>query len=292
MPQLAAPQRFRLDRCTSGVGLIFIGLFKKLCLADRLTPFLYPKFLEPGRLRRLRAAAQPLRHAGRPSTSTSAPTRTSRGAAGACSGWRSSRTSTSPSRRRTPASCGSAGTRASPSGCATTCSWPARQPGAVAAGARRAHRPVARAALEVRAVGDRQRPGPRSLRALAHPRAGARRSGPPPPPAHTGHPRLLGLHAAPHGALLLPRRLYGRRLLVRALHRGPGRRSGDAEPHRSRRLPGPLHGRAARGPLRRLGAGPGTRMPGWARGIAFAVLFYVVLFGAVPVGERFVYYQF
>lgn len=47
MPQLAVPQRFRLDQVTSGIGLIFIGLFKKLCLADRLTPFLYPKFVAP-----------------------------------------------------------------------------------------------------------------------------------------------------------------------------------------------------------------------------------------------------
>jgi hypothetical protein len=31
----------------SGIGLIFIGLFKKLCLADRLTPFVYPGFLNP-----------------------------------------------------------------------------------------------------------------------------------------------------------------------------------------------------------------------------------------------------
>jgi len=47
MPQLAVAQRFRLENVTSGIGLIFIGLFKKLCLADRLTPFLYPKFLGP-----------------------------------------------------------------------------------------------------------------------------------------------------------------------------------------------------------------------------------------------------
>jgi D-alanyl-lipoteichoic acid acyltransferase DltB (MBOAT superfamily) len=47
MPQLAVAQRFRLDQVTSGIGLIFIGLFKKLCLADRLTPFLYPKFQGP-----------------------------------------------------------------------------------------------------------------------------------------------------------------------------------------------------------------------------------------------------
>ena len=47
MPQLAVPQRFRLEQVTSGIGLIFIGLFKKLCLADRLTPFVYPKFQAP-----------------------------------------------------------------------------------------------------------------------------------------------------------------------------------------------------------------------------------------------------
>ena len=47
IPQLAVAQRFRLEQVMSGVGLIFIGLFKKLCLADRLTPFVYPKFLNP-----------------------------------------------------------------------------------------------------------------------------------------------------------------------------------------------------------------------------------------------------
>ena len=47
IPQLAMAQPFRLEQVTSGIGLIFIGLFKKLCLADRLTPFLYPKFLNP-----------------------------------------------------------------------------------------------------------------------------------------------------------------------------------------------------------------------------------------------------
>jgi len=47
IPQLAVAQPFRLEQVTSGVGLIFIGLFKKLCLADRLTPFLYPKFINP-----------------------------------------------------------------------------------------------------------------------------------------------------------------------------------------------------------------------------------------------------
>jgi hypothetical protein len=34
------------------------------------------------------------------------------------------------------------------------------------------------------------------------------------------------------------------------------------------------------------------RVPGFARGLLFGVLVYLVLFGAVPVGERFVYYQF
>ena len=47
IPQLAVAQPFQLEQVTSGVGLIFIGLFKKLCLADRLTPFVYPKFLNP-----------------------------------------------------------------------------------------------------------------------------------------------------------------------------------------------------------------------------------------------------
>ena len=48
LPQLALPARFDLQRTCDGVGLIFIGLFKKLVLADRLTPFLYPKFQQPG----------------------------------------------------------------------------------------------------------------------------------------------------------------------------------------------------------------------------------------------------
>jgi len=47
LPQLAAPRRLDLQRACDGLGLIFIGLFKKLVLADRLTPFLYPKFQQP-----------------------------------------------------------------------------------------------------------------------------------------------------------------------------------------------------------------------------------------------------
>jgi D-alanyl-lipoteichoic acid acyltransferase DltB (MBOAT superfamily) len=33
-------------------------------------------------------------------------------------------------------------------------------------------------------------------------------------------------------------------------------------------------------------------VPGWAKGVAFAVLFYVVVFFSVPVGQKFVYMQF
>ena len=47
LTQLAEPRRFDFPRVLEGVGLIFVGLFKKLVLADRLTPFLYPKFREP-----------------------------------------------------------------------------------------------------------------------------------------------------------------------------------------------------------------------------------------------------
>jgi D-alanyl-lipoteichoic acid acyltransferase DltB (MBOAT superfamily) len=47
LTQLAEPRRFDFTRVLEGVGLIFIGLFKKLVLADRLTPFLYPKFRDP-----------------------------------------------------------------------------------------------------------------------------------------------------------------------------------------------------------------------------------------------------
>jgi alginate O-acetyltransferase complex protein AlgI len=47
LPQLRTVQRFDFARLQEGVGLIFIGLFKKLCLADRLTPFLLPRFQQP-----------------------------------------------------------------------------------------------------------------------------------------------------------------------------------------------------------------------------------------------------
>jgi D-alanyl-lipoteichoic acid acyltransferase DltB (MBOAT superfamily) len=47
LTQLAEPRRFDFARIQGGVGLIFAGLFKKLVLADRLTPFLYPKFANP-----------------------------------------------------------------------------------------------------------------------------------------------------------------------------------------------------------------------------------------------------
>jgi D-alanyl-lipoteichoic acid acyltransferase DltB (MBOAT superfamily) len=47
MPQLTHPAPFDFGRMQRGVGLIFIGLFKKLCLADRLMPFLYPRFQHP-----------------------------------------------------------------------------------------------------------------------------------------------------------------------------------------------------------------------------------------------------
>lgn len=47
LTQLATPRRFDFQRVQEGVGLIFVGLFKKLVLADRLTPFLYPKFSQP-----------------------------------------------------------------------------------------------------------------------------------------------------------------------------------------------------------------------------------------------------
>jgi alginate O-acetyltransferase complex protein AlgI len=46
-PQLAAPARFDVTRMQTGIGLIFVGLFKKLCLADRLMPFVYPRFQQP-----------------------------------------------------------------------------------------------------------------------------------------------------------------------------------------------------------------------------------------------------
>jgi hypothetical protein len=36
----------------------------------------------------------------------------------------------------------------------------------------------------------------------------------------------------------------------------------------------------------------GARPPAGVRGLAFALLFYAVLFGSVPVGAKFVYYQF
>lgn len=47
--QLRCPRPLELDRFVSGVGLIFIGLAKKLVLADRLAPFALPMFLDPGR---------------------------------------------------------------------------------------------------------------------------------------------------------------------------------------------------------------------------------------------------
>lgn len=47
LTQLAEPRRFDFSRILEGVGLVFMGLFKKLVLADRLTPFLYPKFQDP-----------------------------------------------------------------------------------------------------------------------------------------------------------------------------------------------------------------------------------------------------
>jgi D-alanyl-lipoteichoic acid acyltransferase DltB (MBOAT superfamily) len=47
LTQLAEPRRFDFSRILEGVGLVFMGLFKKLVLADRLTPFVYPKFREP-----------------------------------------------------------------------------------------------------------------------------------------------------------------------------------------------------------------------------------------------------
>jgi D-alanyl-lipoteichoic acid acyltransferase DltB (MBOAT superfamily) len=47
LPQLRATHRFDFARLQEGIGLIFIGLFKKMCLADRLTPFLLPRFQQP-----------------------------------------------------------------------------------------------------------------------------------------------------------------------------------------------------------------------------------------------------
>lgn len=47
LPQLGIRQRFDIERFQNGMGLIFIGLFKKLCLADRLTPYLYARFQRP-----------------------------------------------------------------------------------------------------------------------------------------------------------------------------------------------------------------------------------------------------
>lgn len=47
LTQLARPQRFDFERVSSGVGLIFVGLFKKLVLADRLSPVVYPMFRDP-----------------------------------------------------------------------------------------------------------------------------------------------------------------------------------------------------------------------------------------------------
>jgi alginate O-acetyltransferase complex protein AlgI len=47
LPQLRAVHRFDFARLQEGIGLIFVGLFKKLCLADRLTPFLLPRFQQP-----------------------------------------------------------------------------------------------------------------------------------------------------------------------------------------------------------------------------------------------------
>jgi alginate O-acetyltransferase complex protein AlgI len=48
MPQLAVRQRFDPGRVVSGLGLILVGLAKKLVLADRLAYFAAPKFLHPG----------------------------------------------------------------------------------------------------------------------------------------------------------------------------------------------------------------------------------------------------
>jgi D-alanyl-lipoteichoic acid acyltransferase DltB (MBOAT superfamily) len=49
MPQLVATHRFDLDRLGSGVGLIFMGLAKKLVLSDRIWPVAYPMFRDPSR---------------------------------------------------------------------------------------------------------------------------------------------------------------------------------------------------------------------------------------------------
>ena len=46
-PQIASPAPFDFVRLQHGLGLILVGLFKKLCLADRLMPFLYPRFQQP-----------------------------------------------------------------------------------------------------------------------------------------------------------------------------------------------------------------------------------------------------
>ena len=48
MPQLATRHSFEPGRIASGLGLILIGLAKKLVLADRLVYFAAPKFLDPG----------------------------------------------------------------------------------------------------------------------------------------------------------------------------------------------------------------------------------------------------
>lgn len=47
MGQLAVKQPLRLQQACDGVGLIFIGLAKKLVVADRLSHFALPSFLDP-----------------------------------------------------------------------------------------------------------------------------------------------------------------------------------------------------------------------------------------------------
>jgi alginate O-acetyltransferase complex protein AlgI len=47
LTQLSVPRRFDFGQVQEGLGLIVIGLFKKLVLSDRMTPFLYPKFRQP-----------------------------------------------------------------------------------------------------------------------------------------------------------------------------------------------------------------------------------------------------
>ena len=47
IPQLRQKHPFAFNRITEGVGLIFIGLAKKLVISDRLWPYGYPKFQNP-----------------------------------------------------------------------------------------------------------------------------------------------------------------------------------------------------------------------------------------------------